>query len=54
VDAVGVGQSEVVAHGIPEADLVQLEFRLAWQAVQESACCRRPRLRRIMTRETWE
>ena len=42
VDAVGVGQSEVVAHGIPEADLVQLEFRLAWQAVQESACGRRP------------
>jgi hypothetical protein len=42
VDAVSIGQSEVVAHGIPEADLVQLEFRLAWQAVQESACGRRP------------
>ena len=42
VDAVGVGQSEVVARGIPEADLVQLEFRLAWQAAQESACGRRP------------
>ena len=41
VDAVGVGQSEVVAHGIPEADLVQLEFRLARQTVQEGACGRR-------------
>jgi len=41
VDAVGVGQSEVVAHGIPEADLVQLEFWLARQTVQEGACGRR-------------
>ena len=41
VDAVGVGQSKVVAHGIPEADLVQLEFWLARQTVQEGACGRR-------------
>ena len=41
VDAVGVGESEVVAHGVPEAGLVQLEFRLARQAAQESACGRR-------------
>jgi hypothetical protein len=33
VGAVSVGQSEVVAHGIPEAGLV-FEFRRAWQAVQ--------------------
>ena len=31
-----------MAHGVPEAGLVQLEFRLAWQAAQESACGRRP------------
>ena len=39
---VGVGQPEVVAHGVPEADLVQPEFWLAWQRVQESACGRCP------------
>jgi hypothetical protein len=44
VDAVGfttAGESEVVAHGVPEAGLVQLEFRLARQGAQESACGRR-------------
>ncbi len=41
VDAVGVGESEVMAHGVPEAGLVQLEFRLARHAAQESACGRR-------------
>ena len=40
VDAVSVGQSEVVAHGIPEADLVQLEFRLKLDEIsfRDAAC----------------
>ena len=38
VDAVGVGELEVVAHGVPEAGLVQREFRLARQAAQVVWC----------------